>query len=648
MSWIRNSLGSAVYGALLAILAASTALGQSHRIDQSSIAALEALHPQQLLPSAADMQRAVSELAELVRLGPNGQDTAVFSVRVVDQNGQPAAGVRVQFSVRPIHPLGWWRDLAQVKARYGGSNGWSGKRLLGTVSPAEVVTDRDGRASTTYQASHIGGDDPARCGEEHVIATIPGGGTAQGTILLGYTNIRLIQPVAGGLEFTGGAAGRYAQRELAEFLEGLGGAISAAQWPHPLKLTDASYPWGGMIPPHSGHLHGATIDARPMATDGGATSAGNSACPKSASTASNYDRERTRLLAQVFKKSGAPVVLFNDSEIAETTCAPGHHNHLHASWLSASQFAHENPEFVGHDPGAGVQMMMPAGAAPPPGAELLEAAHLQLQTAMDVSVNAAVDSLRRRLGAVTVDGRRYYVVEGDILMDDEELRRYAEQRSARAQLLDASDGRWEAFVSDASPLLIAVGEDGRIVRWSECTTLNYRVDRSSFAQEGHYRDVVELMAVATADWERTCGVDFQHRPEFDGAAEADVLFTVRGFDSGGRFIAAAFFPNDAPNRRLVLIDPSFFSPNLGYDKAGVLRHELGHVLGFRHEHIRSEAPPECPNESPGIDVTAYDPRSVMHYFCGGVGTRDLEITEVDRTGSQLIYGQPRSRFRYYP
>jgi hypothetical protein len=34
----------------------------------------------------------------------------------------------------------------------------------------------------------------------------------------------------------------------------------------------------------------------------------------------------------------------------------------------------------------------------------------------------------------------------------------------------------------------------------------------------------------------------------------------------------------------------------------------------------------------------------MHYFCGGVGSRDLAITDVDRAGSQKVYGPPFTSF----
>jgi hypothetical protein len=67
------------------------------------------------------------------------------------------------------------------------------------------------------------------------------------------------------------------------------------------------------------------------------------------------------------------------------------------------------------------------------------------------------------------------------------------------------------------------------------------------------------------------------------------------------------------------------------------------VLGFRHEHISNSAPSSCPNEplADTIPVTPYDPKSVMHYFCGGHGTNILAITDLDRQGAQKIYGPPK-------
>ena len=99
----------------------------------------------------------------------------------------------------------------------------------------------------------------------------------------------------------------------------------------------------------------------------------------------------------------------------------------------------------------------------------------------------------------------------------------------------------------------------------------------------------------------------------------------------------------APRR--VLVDPTFFTTS--FDQVGVLRHELGHVLGFRHEHIRGEAPDVCPDESQTgtVDLTEYDPQSVMHYLCGSMGNKELRITALDKVGSRKVYGPPLAEFR---
>ena len=70
-------------------------------------------------------------------------------------------------------------------------------------------------------------------------------------------------------------------------------------------------------------------------------------------------------------------------------------------------------------------------------------------------------------------------------------------------------------------------------------------------------------------------------------------------------------------------------------------HEFGHVIGFAHEHIRSEAPSECKAEKRGTrgtwNVTEYDRKSVMNY-CNANWLGDGNLSPRDISAVQTVYG----------
>jgi hypothetical protein len=268
-------------------------------------------------------------------------------------------------------------------------------------------------------------------------------------------------------------------------------------------------------------------------------------------------------------------------------------------------------------------------------------------------VQELMQQYRRSTHTVTIGGKLYYAKEGDLLLDAEGLRLYAEDQ-ARAEVEQIAPPK------GISRLKLSADESGRPFRWRKGLVLTYAVRRcykpdgyGEFTSAEEYQAVVDAMHGATRDWENTCGVNFEHLQTLDDGAEgaagtAGPLFEVVRLDTKAQIVASAFFPSSPSQQRRVIIYPSFFSPELGFPQVGVLRHELGHVLGFRHEHIDSHAPAECHGEIPGhvIDATQYDPRSVMHYFCGGVGSKTLAITALDRQASIALYGPPDREVNY--
>jgi serine protease len=155
--------------------------------------------------------------------------------------------------------------------------------------------------------------------------------------------------------------------------------------------------------------------------------------------------------------------------------------------------------------------------------------------------------------------------------------------------------------------------------------------------------VVTAMANATGEWTAATNVKYVYVPAQDGSctiSNTSVLFDVRPVNVNGQFIARAFFPGNSRSARSVEIDNSAFTSTGNPTLTGVLRHELGHTLGFRHEHTRPEAG-TCFEDNNWRALTTYDSSSVMHYpQCNGTGDWALTLTAKDIAGAKLVYGPP--------
>jgi hypothetical protein len=147
------------------------------------------------------------------------------------------------------------------------------------------------------------------------------------------------------------------------------------------------------------------------------------------------------------------------------------------------------------------------------------------------------------------------------------------------------------------------------------------------------------MDSAAADWRSSANINLVHDGSQDGACDAgnpNVTFDV-GRVCSGAFLARSFFPSSPRSSRNILIDCTSFDVITPFTLTGVLRHEIGHTIGFRHEHTRPESG-TCFEDNNWRALTAYDSSSVMHYpQCNGTNGGDLVLTGLDRAGASSVY-----------
>lgn len=239
------------------------------------------------------------------------------------------------------------------------------------------------------------------------------------------------------------------------------------------------------------------------------------------------------------------------------------------------------------------------------------------------------DEFVSRLDTVMLNGQVYYFAEYDLFLTFKDVLRYyyIERRIENKDI----------------PKLTILREKGEDIKQNDPMNISFAISKQSFKNNAEYLEIQKLIQKAALDWENTCAVKFEYKNELDADIKPyqtprGLTFIVQKLEQEKSWYAKAPFPNHEKRDQQLIISNRFF--NSDFTKDGMLRHELGHILGFLHEHLRKEADKSCP---PGIFrraryVTEYDKKSVMHTFCKiGSGTLDMQISLLDSLGSQCIY-----------
>jgi hypothetical protein len=230
----------------------------------------------------------------------------------------------------------------------------------------------------------------------------------------------------------------------------------------------------------------------------------------------------------------------------------------------------------------------------------------------------------------------YYIVGGDMPLTRTQVREYlSDLKASRSR-----GARPKGNLPNSELLLGTYLGQPSYWKDSAARTLTYNVDAGSFPDKSEYAKVVGWIEGAGTDWMEKCaqcGIHFVHLSSQDEGRMMSnrPLFTVKYIETRD-YIAQAFFPFSPIADRVLYVGPQLFENN-GYNPRGVMRHELGHILGYRHEQIRGIAGCYLGEDGNWKSITSYDSRSVMHYLCGGGGNKDFMISPSDEKGHRCVY-----------
>lgn len=246
----------------------------------------------------------------------------------------------------------------------------------------------------------------------------------------------------------------------------------------------------------------------------------------------------------------------------------------------------------------------------------------------------------------------FFVLEGDILVRDTNFAMAASGYEVGGERTDQVLGKTVALTINDGVGAFAKGNG--VIDPSKRSNFRYCFDVASFGVR--FNEFSSIFTGALNTWSSHIGITFTYVPSQNTSchgANPNIELNIVGITTDEPWAGRASYPDPFYNSHI------FFNMNTPTEVIrGVALHELGHVFGFSHEHVRNEEGMPYKgrggylcgagaSEKTGVALTGYDVLSIMHYSeCGDARIGVSELSAADIAGAMKIYPKPPHPYTY--